>query len=200
MRILLIRHAKSVDAAAHKSQRDNSPLSDEGIRHIANLSSTMGGVSFDAIYSSPYVRAKQTARLLFPGELVTTINTIHEIKRPISLDGGNHADAVAFWEVLHKQSKHDPEWTHDGSETFTQAVGRVTDFIEYLYKHHSDSDTVAVVTHGGFMKHTIGYTSLGQKYSTAIFFDMLYPLAIDNLGCIELELNDKSLKSWKVIA
>lgn len=67
MEIHLLRHGIAVDRGAH-SFRDDShrPLTPEGIKRTRKVAKALAALklSFDAVLTSPYVRAKQTADIV----------------------------------------------------------------------------------------------------------------------------------------
>ncbi len=67
MNLYLLRHAHALDVEEASVETDEArPLSDEGLRSVADLAAALKrvGVSFDAIFSSPLRRALQTAEEL----------------------------------------------------------------------------------------------------------------------------------------
>lgn len=197
MKVFLIRHAQSVDDQAKVSQRDDSALSDLGKVQAQKRAKTFSTLNFDGVYASPYARTQETAQILFPTHDITTLDFVYEIKRPRSLDGGLHADAVHFWEVDHKKDKYQPDWKYDGSESFNEVIGRSKKLIQFLYENHQDKDTVAIVSHGGFIRHTLGYAGLKDTYTPEIFFDLFFLLQIKNTDVIEADLLNGKLVGWK---
>lgn len=68
MELYVLRHS---DAAPHGTMKDaDRPLTDEGIKKMTRVAEAMRKMelSFDAILSSPYVRAKETAGIV--GEIM----------------------------------------------------------------------------------------------------------------------------------
>lgn len=64
MELYVLRHS---DAAPHGTMRDaDRPLTDEGIKKLTRVAEAMRKMelSFDAILSSPYIRAKETADIV----------------------------------------------------------------------------------------------------------------------------------------
>lgn len=198
MKVFLIRHAQSIDDQAKVSQRDDSPLSQLGEEQAEKRANSLAISRLDGVYASPYARTQETAAILFPGMDITTLDFIYEIKRPRSLDGGLHADAVHFWEVDHKQDKYRPDWTYDDSESFNDVLNRSKKLMNFLYSTHRDDHTVAVVSHGGFIRHTIGYAGLGDNYTPEVFFDLFFLMQIKNTDVIEADFQNGKLTGWKI--
>lgn len=53
---ILVRHAEKVDDSA------DPELSEEGVERVIRLSKMLSEVSFDAVYSTPLIRTRETAR------------------------------------------------------------------------------------------------------------------------------------------
>ncbi len=198
MKLLLIRHAQSVDDKAKLSQRDDSPLSSRGREQAEKRARLIDALPISAVLTSPYRRTQETAAILFPSIAIGTLDFIYEVKRPRNLDGGLHKNAVHFWEVEHKTDKYKPGWTFDGSESFNDAINRAQKLLQFLYGTYGETETIAIVSHGGFMRHFVGYVGLKQAYRPEAFFDLLFLLEIKNIDAIEVDLFDKELVGWKL--
>jgi probable phosphoglycerate mutase len=198
MKLFLIRHAQSIDDEAKLSQRDESGLSAQGIRQAKKRQELIKDVAVTAVYASPYARTQETASLIFPFLPVNTLDFIYEIKRPQHLDGGLHENAVHFWEVEHKVDKYRPDWTFDGSESFNDVLNRAVKLFDLLYDSHTENETIAIVSHGGFMRHVIGYAGMKNAYTPEVFFDLFFLMQIKNADMLEIDLSDKKLLKWTI--
>ena len=79
-RIHLIRHG-ATDAnvlGQYIGSRTDSPLSPEGLRELKNLKENLEYPYIEKLYSSPMLRCKQTAGVLYPGMDVTTLDELTE--------------------------------------------------------------------------------------------------------------------------
>ena len=66
--IYIIRHGKTAMNHANLLQgRSDIPLNEEGILQAQEAKEKLADVAFDAVYTSPLIRAVQTARILVPG-------------------------------------------------------------------------------------------------------------------------------------
>lgn len=198
MKVFLVRHAQSIDDQAKVSQRDDSPLSKLGQEQAQKRARSLHISQLDGVYTSPYARTQETAQILFPTHEITTLDFIYEIKRPRSLDGGLHANAVHFWEVDHKKEKYQPDWRYDGSESFNDVIDRAKKLVNFLYAGHQDDHIVAIVSHGGFIRHVLGYAGLKDAYEPKVFFDLFFLLQIRNTDVIEADFLKGKLVGWKI--
>jgi phosphohistidine phosphatase len=67
MNLYLLRHGIAVDPSAPDFAKDaERPLTPKGRRRLRQIAGAMGAlkISFDVIFSSPYVRARQTAEIV----------------------------------------------------------------------------------------------------------------------------------------
>jgi phosphohistidine phosphatase len=67
MNLYLLRHGIAVDPSAPGFPKDaERPLTPKGRRRLLQIAKAMGAlkISYDVIFSSPYVRAKQTAEIV----------------------------------------------------------------------------------------------------------------------------------------
>ncbi|MCS6884447.1 MAG: phosphohistidine phosphatase SixA [Acidobacteriota bacterium] len=66
MELILIRHAIAEDREKWSGDDDSRPLTQEGIARMEQVSRGLKGLleDFDAVYSSPLKRARQTAEIL----------------------------------------------------------------------------------------------------------------------------------------
>lgn len=199
MKILFMRHAQSKDDARRLSQRHNSPLSREGRKQASACREHLKGEPFTAVYTSHCQRTIETASLAFPRHSAQILPFIQEIKRPDVLDGRLHKDAVHFWEVKHKLDKYSADWSIGGSESFNDTLGRIQRLLRYIYENHEEESTIAIVTHGGFIRHFIGYASLKDHYNPHVFFDLVFLLKIKNTSIVEVELNNQQLINWRML-
>lgn len=88
MDLYILRHS---DAAPHGTMRDaDRPLTGEGIRKMTMLAKAMRkmDLTFDAILSSPYIRAKETAEIT--GEILECKSPI-KVTQNLASDGNPSA-------------------------------------------------------------------------------------------------------------
>jgi phosphohistidine phosphatase len=94
MRLLMMRHGEAVDSRAAASDHDRW-LTDAGRRTVTTVGEMLSRMDlhYDCVYTSPLVRAVQTAEILaamhpgFDGPL--------RVHRPLSTDEGTTAQALA---------------------------------------------------------------------------------------------------------
>lgn len=161
MEVILIRHAIPVRRELETGAADPE-LSRDGERQAQLLARYLSSETIDAIYSSPMLRARQTA-----APLASHFGVDVEI-----VDGIAEYDRHSEWYVPVEELKasNDPRW-HEllsgqwtaTNETEADFIARVTASIEAIIAGHG-SQRVAVVCHGGVINAYIAsILGLGSK-------------------------------------
>lgn len=165
MKIYFIRHGETNWNKEGKLQgRTNIPLNENG-RHVARLTrDALRNVKFDAAFTSPLIRAKETAEILLEGRDIEILDE----KRIIEIDFGkyeatmkNEADEN-IQNFFKEPGKYRAE---GGAESLEELFQRGADFLEELFHNEKYQDsTILVSTHGAALNGIL----CGLKgYSTA---------------------------------
>ena len=155
MRLYFVRHGEST--ANRLGEFSNCgfkhPLTETGIRQANTLARKLSSVPVERIYSSPLMRAVQTAQIL-TGTLRAPV-VVTEALREWSVGIYEGTSATSGWEI-HRRVQED--WfvrgQYDskmpGGESFVEIRERFVPFIEELVKagRHSDQ-AIVLVGHGG---------------------------------------------------
>lgn len=161
MKIYLTRHSQTLWNQEKRLQgRLDSPLTKQGKDNAKALCEYIKDKHFDAIYTSPILRAYQTAQLIFPHQTI--------IQEPLLMEmnfGDFEGCSISKLanEKLYYQLWHDPEhFTRiPHGESYEDVVERVNQFFQQI-KKHDDQDNIFVVTHGMFfivlLATMLGYT------------------------------------------
>jgi probable phosphoglycerate mutase len=164
--VILIRHAIPVRRELESGAADPE-LSVQGAKQAELLSQYLASESIDAIYSSPMLRARQTA---------APIASVFDLDLTI-VDGVAEFDRHSEWYVPVEELKaaNDPRWhelvsgewtaTHETEDEF---ISRVTSAVEKIISNHG-SQRVAVVCHGGVINAYIA-TILGLGSKRGFFY------------------------------
>ncbi|MGA7270104.1 MAG: histidine phosphatase family protein [Acidimicrobiia bacterium] len=146
--IVLVRHAESTANVAQAWQgRGNSALSDEGRTQVEALAGRLVDHRFDAVVSSPLVRAVDTA-----GALVDAPRTDD---RAVEIDLGSW-EGMEFSAVMSTDAARlravfsgaDEPFGGDG-ERLSDVAARIWDLVDELAARVGPNGRAAVVTHGG---------------------------------------------------
>ena len=155
MKIYVTRHGQTDYNKKRIMQgRSDIPLNDVGIRQARARRESLGDIQFDAVYSSPLMRAVQTA------EIIGNVDRKDIIRddRIIEADFGHYEltgyyktglPMMAYWSF--------PELfpAPKGVETLREMKERTRSFLREL--EQKDYETVLVACHGGIIRPIRGY-------------------------------------------
>ncbi|MEM5947891.1 histidine phosphatase family protein [Spirochaetia bacterium 38H-sp] len=169
-RVFFIRHA-DCDINVYAGARSNPPLSEVGKKQVEALSFWAKNADIDKVYSSPLVRAMDTAKGIAMAKGLE-VNPIDALKE---LDFGE-------WEGLSASdipAEERERWYHEplttappGGETLTELAKRVLS----AYRDITDSNVgknIAIVAHGGPLR-TIICSILGLHLSFLWNFELAH--------------------------
>ena len=155
MKIYVTRHGQTDYNKKRMMQgRSDIPLNEVGIAQATERRKSLGYLKFDAVYSSPLIRAVKTAQII--GDV--SESQIIRDERIIEADFGRYElmgyystgiKMMAYWSV--------PELfpAPEGVETVEKMRRRTASFLEDLKK--KDYETVLVACHGGIIRPIRGY-------------------------------------------
>ena len=143
MDLIFLRHGQTDWNLAGRLQgRTDIPLNDTGIKSAEKAREILKNYTFDAVYSSPLLRARQTMEIACPNASAVLDDRLMEW-------------SFGPWEGL----KYDREVFEDrwflgkepieGMEQIEGVIARAKSFYGDLLKKHG-KDRVLVVSHGGF--------------------------------------------------
>ena len=155
MKIYLTRHGQTDYNKKRMMQgRSDIPLNEVGIAQATERRKQLGDIKFDAVYSSPLIRAVKTASIIgnvSEDEIITDERIIEADFGKYELKNyyGTGIPMMAYWTL--------PEIfpAPKGVETIKQMRERTASFIEDLEK--KDYENVLVACHGGIIRPIRGY-------------------------------------------
>ena len=188
--IILIRHGETEWNSQLRMQgHSNSALSAVGRGQIQALGEWMKNVSFDHIYSSDSLRARQTAEAItqYSGDTLQFDQRIREKNLGV-FEGLTSIEASEQHPEIYRLFKTGgANYVIDEGESTQQVLDRALEFIEDIRLRHPEQ-RVVMVTHGGvvrvLMKHTLGLS-----------LDAPTSFLIKNTGIFRLVWNEKWLVS-----
>lgn len=136
--VVLIRHGEAshnVRSEYTLRQHKDAQLTERGRRQCARLKQRIAHLRVTRVVSSPLLRARQTAQLLF-GDM--NVNVMIDARERFIK---NHVCNLMIGEF--DTEKH---------ETDDEIEARANSVLSYIKHHCSDTDTVAVTTHGNFIR------------------------------------------------
>jgi broad specificity phosphatase PhoE len=134
------------------------PLSEAGRQQARHAGKALSGKTFEAIYSSPLGRARETAGIIagesgFTGEVVV-VEGLTERHGGV-LEGHTWAEQEARNPALARKFLGLPEeerWTLVGAEADEVVLGRFELAIAGIRARHGAGASIVVVSHGGAMR------------------------------------------------
>ena len=156
--IYIIRHGQTeLNSRKALQGRSDFPLNPNGIAQAREAAAKLSGVSFDAVYSSPLVRAIQTAKILVPdAEPIIDGRLIEMEYGPYE---GMGLDELAP-EVLSFFSDFVRNPAPEGMEPLASVVRRAGAFLEERCR---PGETVLISTHAIAMKGMLEYLTPGSN-------------------------------------
>ncbi len=151
-KIYIIRHGKTELNQANALQgRSDYPLNEEGIRQAQEAAELLRDIDFSYVFTSPLIRAVQTAKLAAPG-----VEPVAD-ERLIEMDYGPYEgidlhhlppEIITFFSDF----VHNP--APDGMEQLSSVVGRAGEFLEAIKGLEGN---ILISTHAIAMKGLLEY-------------------------------------------
>lgn len=193
-RIYFIRHGKTEDNISGKSQVPEAPLSEEGRRQAEYVAKRLSHIHIDAIISSPYRRAKETAEVIAKtlGKEIIFEDMFRELRRPSEI-AGTSFDSAEYHRVINEIEKIELESDarYSDEETLFEMGARAHQALILLVQQ-PETDIV-LVTHGVFLKMMFAAMMATDSKSTIILFrELRYFVEIQNTDITIVEYGEES--------
>ncbi|HEY4161130.1 MAG TPA: histidine phosphatase family protein [Candidatus Saccharimonadales bacterium] len=200
--VYFVRHGQSTHNTLAVFQSPDSPLSEQGIVQAQKLAGRLAHVPFEALISSPFPRAHQTAQAIADktSHEIVLSDLFVERRKPGSLVGKPYADEQA--EKLYRQyiqTMYKPGGRVDDAENFDDIVSRADRALAFLLAR-SETNLV-VVTHGWFLRVIIARVMLGDQLTGDMLKRFAELITIDNTGITVLDYRDayEEASAWRLV-
>ena len=149
LRIVIARHGQTSYNREFRNQgHADIELDETGLAQAVGLRDALGSERFDAIYTSPLLRAHKTAETIANGVDLIIDKRIAE-RDYGSWEGKTRDDILETDGEAFAQYRRDPvTQTSGGGETGLDVFMRCVAFIADLFEKHEEG-SVLIVTHGG---------------------------------------------------
>ena len=188
--VYFVRHGQSEDNIAPVFQAPDSPLSEVGKEQAKSIADRVSKLSFEALLSSPFMRARQTAEAIAQatGKKPEYSELFGEAKKPIDLNSKSVDDPKAgeIWRAW-QRSLYTPGVRAEDGENFDDLLARVDQALSYLKEREEKS--LVVVTHGFFLRTLVGRVLLGKFLSGDILRKFVSGSSTENTGLTVLRYN-----------
>ena len=153
MKFYFVRHGESEANRLREFSNSGTkhPLTERGVEQARTLAHRLAGIRFESVFTSPILRAVQTAHIVAEGARVE----VTEALREWSVGVYEGTSAPEGWD-MHRRVQEDwyfhnkLESRMPGGESFNEARERFVPFIEGLVARHRDTDhNLLCVAHGG---------------------------------------------------
>jgi len=155
MQLLFVRHGESVGNAQGRMQgHQDFGLTERGREQAQCLARWLAsvGLEWNAAYTSPLARARETAALLaehLPRPSAEPLAALAEL-RAGSLEGLTLEDIVERHpSYMSRGLEGLGDFSEFGGESYAQVQERVSELVQHLYASHADDERVLLVAHGG---------------------------------------------------
>ncbi len=153
MKLYIIRHGETEWNKEKKLQGQSEvPLNEYG-RELARITGkALLDTRFDVIYSSPLMRAYETAGIIAGDRKLEIIkdDRLKEISFGVAEGVPKDKQGANFNDFFFAPEKYVPS---EGGETYEELVARARDFIEdVIYPQRSSDKSVLIVAHGAMNK------------------------------------------------
>ena len=146
MNMYVVRHGQvqsNIDGIV--SGWNDEKLTGKGISQAIDMKNKLQNIKFDLIYSSPIIRAKQTAEIIVPENEIIYDSRLAERNPGLMLGQSRKNIDKKSWNSL------DTEKTVEGAETLGAGLKRVREFLDEIKKVNKNK-TILIVTHNFISK------------------------------------------------
>jgi broad specificity phosphatase PhoE len=167
--VYFIRHGQSVANPLPLFQGEESELSDLGRQQADKLGDKLAKINPQILITSPYIRARQTCDIIarHTGSRIEYSDLFIERVKPSSIKGMAFGDPVAekIWSE-YSESFYNPDIKIEDGENYFELSNRINRSLDYLL--NLEEQSIAVVTHGNFLRTLAMLVLVGSKAPVAI--------------------------------
>ena len=196
MKLYFVRHGESVvNTKAIISNHDLvHPLTDKGWQQALALAQQLKRATITRIFSSPILRAEQTAEILAQGLGVRyeITDALREFDCGVA-EGESYFDHVNDFERLFQDWRSGKSAScFEGGESLLDVRARVVPFVEQVTRMASSSDNIVLVSHGGTLSGALPFVL--KNIDSAFAFSHL----LNNTGVVVAESTPDGLmcRAW----
>lgn len=199
--IYFVRHGESEDNTRPVFQAKESPLSERGREQAEKVAERALKLDFEALISSEYPRAKETAEVIskFTNKVPEYTKLFTERIKPSSINGKPHSDEAAK-EISKKWQKsiYERGLKVEDGENYEEIVGRADAALDFLKNHPAEN--ILVVTHGFFLRVLMARVILGDTLTGENLKHFQTVTAMKNTGLSVIQLskwNEEMDATWR---
>ncbi len=198
IRIFFVRHGESKMNERNVYQNKNTALSKKGVKQAKAVARKLKGIGIEAVFSSDYRRAMQTAKLIQRqiGKKIAYTNLLGELREPSEMVGVDH-DAPEAIEMRRIREIHadNKKWRYGDGENTHELRERVLKWVQNVRK--SGKGSVLAVTHQLVITMIIAIAVFGENVTGKQFYQALRLFRQSNTGITECEIREDG--TWKIL-
>lgn len=184
MKVYFVRHGESQANKLNVHQGKNVKLSYAGKKQAKILAERLKKFDIDFIYSSDYIRAKQTAEIISSvlDKPIEYWKDLREVRNPSEIVGLKYTNPISV-KIREKISKnfHKGSWKYSDEENFNDLKRRGTKVLNHLLKKHK-GQSVICISHGVVLKFFLALMIMEDKLTPEFFLNFRHKLWTDNTG------------------
>lgn len=181
--VYFVRHGESEHNVAPVFQSPDVPINEKGRSQAVIIADRVASLSFDALISSTYKRARQTAEVIggVTGKTPEYSELFVETKTPSYIHRKPYEDPKAneLWRKW-KESMYTPGLRAEDGENYDDVVARADHALRFL--HERPEKSIVVVTHGTFLVTIIARVLLGGTLNAGSFKSFQKGMSVKNTG------------------
>jgi broad specificity phosphatase PhoE len=157
MKLIIVRHGETMENVNNISMGHiDGTLTTLGQSQVEKLGQRLKDEKIDFIYCSDLGRNKDTLKEI--AEFHQHVPVVYDpLLRERSKGIYEGLPKTVLAEVREKTGMSKFDYRPEGGENFHDVKERVDKFINELFKKHSDSETILLVTHGGWKNSFMSY-------------------------------------------
>ena len=184
MKLIIVRHGETIENANGISMGHiDGTLSEKGHDQVKKLADRLKNEKIDFIYCSDLGRTKETLKEILKNHAHVPV-VYDELLRERAKGVFENRPRIEHQTVREESGLSRFEFRPEGGENFIDVGARVKKFVTTLIKNHKPSETILIVTHGGWKNAFISYF-MNVPYKDEIFY-----FAFKNTSVSIFELNE----------
>lgn len=200
MNVYFIRHGEAGGNLNRTHQGADDTLTKKGRIQVKALSKRLKKFPIDFIFSSPYLRARQTAELISK-ELDLKVeywDDLKERKRPSEVEGlsYDHPEAIEISRIT-KEKQINADWRYSDDESYNDLLKRAKAVERRLLKKHINQN-VLCVSHIGILMIIVLQLILKHKLTPKVFWQFYHHSKHGNTGITHIEYSD--INGWRLVS
>lgn len=187
MKLYLLRHGRTLWNEQGRLQgRADVPLSEEGRRAARHTGKTLAAVPFSAAFSSPLLRARETAELILAGRGLSVTADARLLELDFGALEGVYLETVPAAERPTARLFSEPEMQYRppaGGEAYDALVRRCRAFLdEVILPGEGTWEHVLIVAHGGTVRGL--FSAMFGPAAQTVYGDRVQQnCAVNVIGC-----------------